>query len=134
MSKVVINKKKLAELEFSVKSLIKWDKIKENYLTIVSRKGWNPFKDKELFLEKISSLREIIQLIVTAVEKASNKIAEGVSSAEKLKTASKIIDEIITFPFIIELFDNFIFYILISLAVDSLNRFLGKNWIKKLKT
>lgn len=91
-------------------------------------------------IENISKLRNFITNIVVTVELAVNIVKEGVDdyqkipSEEKLNIAVKILDDAIKLPFWLELFDEHILKILISLSVDYLNDRLGKDWeIKWIK-
>lgn len=91
-------------------------------------------------IENISKLRNFITNIVVTVELAVNIVKEGVDdyqkipSEEKLNIAVKILDDAIKLPFWLEVFDEHILKILISLSVDYLNDRLGKDWeIKWIK-
>jgi hypothetical protein len=79
----------------------------------------------------ISVVYTMIQNVVLAVEIAFNDAAdfvEGLKSEDKLEVAVQALDDAFVFWPILELFDDSVFRIMLSLAVQGLNRQFGNDW------
>ena len=126
MAFVEVDKEKiLAELrKTDYQSLVEsFKKLKEEWTwKIFDNEGWEKFKSN---IDLLSSLLEKVAITVEKVAVVTIGITNGGS---KLEAAVKFLDEIIKFPFYIEFFDQYVFRVLISLAVSKLNDKIGHDW------
>lgn len=103
-------------------------KVKEAWDNV---KGINSFKS---FMLAFASFWVLLKAVVLAVEivHAEYKLC---TKDEKIDVAAELLDELITFKGwfgIFEPFDDILFKLLISSAVQGINDLLGKNWLAKL--
>ncbi len=78
-------------------------------------------------ISNISTLSKLCIDTIVVVEIASREI-EGIKSEDKLVAACQTIDKLIVFPWYLEIADQYLFQILLSFAVRTLNAKFGNNW------
>ena len=112
----------MEELKAKVKDFIKnADDVKK------SIEQMKDFKNIPDLIKNISAIGTLIMDTIILVEMAATEV-EGLKSEDKLNTAVSIIDDAITFPWYLELFDGPLLKLIISLGVDYLNKTKGKDW------
>lgn len=78
-------------------------------------------------ISNISVLSKLCIDTIVIVEIASTEI-EGIKNEEKLVAACQVLDDLIAFPWYLEIADQYLFQILLSFAVRTLNAKFGNDW------
>jgi len=110
--------------DFKVKiqeMLIKYKGVGTN---LFSKEKWNSIPE---VIANISVLSKLCVDTVAVIELASIEI-EGLKSQDKLDAACQVLDDLIAFPWYLEVADKYLFQILLSFAVSTLNSKFGNNW------
>lgn len=136
MPKVEIDYGTVLSLTHRAKEILNWKNIQIKYAelkaSIFETAGWNPFKNSALFKRRLKLLTELSKLIVKAIEAVHIGFGKNTSTEERLVAASRLLDNLVIFPWYIEWADDFLFYIVISIAVYSVKDSWGKDWTKNL--
>ena len=89
----------------------------------------NPIKFFVDWKESIQSLIDMVVQVVVTVEEMQKEFQTMIlGGKEKMMLASKFLDDLIRFPVIIELVDDKIFYMLISMVCSFKNKTEGHKW------
>jgi len=91
---------------------------------LFSKERWDSIPE---VISNISVLSKLCIDTIVIVEIASKEI-EGIKSEDKLITACQVLDELIVFPWYLEIADQYLFQILLSFAVQTLDSKFGKDW------
>jgi len=86
---------------------------------------WNSVKEIK---ENFSTIQRFAMNIVLVVEIATFEMAQTLKNEDKLKAASKVIDEYIKLPWYLEFFDRLVIHSLLKGAVYFINKAFGKKW------
>ena len=139
---MTIDKNRVVLLLAEVKAMLDVKDMKIAFSNLRKTWTWNPFsgtkgdvsKAWEQFLFQIDKLTELVTMVVVAVEKVKVAVFgdESGTGGMKLEAAVEFLDEVCITPWYLTLFKRPLFRLLISLAVSTLNRYLGKNWLSKL--
>ena len=96
------------------------------------------YKDSDLFKkESWDSIPEVISNIgklskicidTIAIVEIASKEVEGLKNSDKLDAACQALDDLIDFPWYLEVADKYLFQILLSFGVTVLDKKFGKEW------
>jgi hypothetical protein len=86
---------------------------------------WNSVKE---IMDNFSAIQKFAQNVVLVVEITSYEIEHTLKSEDKLKAASKVIDEYLKLPWYMEFFDGMVIHSLLKGAVYFINKAFGKDW------
>jgi len=89
----------------------------------------NPIKLFSEWRVAINEFLGIVERVVVTIEAMQVEFSKMLAGGkEKMKLAAQFMDELIRFPFFLELVDDKIFYIVISLIVGMKNKVEGHKW------
>jgi hypothetical protein len=112
----------MSELKEKVEELLV--KYKGIGTDLFTKEKWDSIAE---VIKNISTLSKLCIDTIVVVEIASKEI-EGIKSEDKLVAACQALDELIVFPWYLEITDQYLFQILLSFGVRTLNAKFGNDW------
>lgn len=92
----------------------------------------NPIKLFSEWKVAVNEFLGVMECIINTVELMQAEFTKLLAGGkEKMKLAAQLLDELIRFPFLLEMVDDKIFYIVISLIVSLKNKIEGHKWAIK---
>jgi len=85
---------------------------------------------KKLDKASIGYLADVIQETIKQVEVVSSEVKK-LSSKQKLQLAIDVLNKIVDIPYVPEFMEERILSIMISVAVEWMNKRFGKNWLQE---
>lgn len=107
------------------------DEVKKIYVTLIEslRNIELPTKSESFseFVQSVRTIKTAVMGVVSMLE-VMGRYVSSLDAEAKKKIATDLLEKLVVFPAIIELFDEFLFGLLVSFVVDEFNKRFGDEW------